>query len=333
MFAPVRLSGALLAVTLVVQDRPCRAAGERATIVQSDDDATLTEATLAELRMLPRPPSLPDLTHEAAEASFGQATAALLPKGGADPRTAHLLEADVEVPLSRWLYVGGTWGAAGARGVADDSLRVVAAQPEAWARVVSQGLGSHYTLGAGLGVLPPLFTYDGLDDATRLARGTTSALVGIVRPWDVVQYFDRRVTLRPWIDLRTSRRHLLAQLRGRLDFAFRTSAPPDDASGVPASAGDLELYASAALFLGWRPTKELSLGLEAWEAYLLRTSLPLADRDRVTFALSPSVRFHFARLEPAISVLVPLGPPMLGVEDGYLALRVDVRVWLEKPPR
>ena len=33
-----------------------------------------------------------------------------------------------------------------------------------------------------------------------------------------------------------------------------------------------------------------------------------------------------------LSVLVPLGRPLFGVAEGYGALRVDVRVWLERPP-
>ncbi len=334
--------GACVAVGCALLAGAARAEALVAAVAPAEGDPR-AEATLAELRLLPRGPTLPDLTHVAAEGSFEQVTASVIPRGGADPLGAHLFHAEVELPLARWLFVGGTYGAAVARAANGDAAngatgvtgetRFVSAQPEAFARVVHQGLGASYTLGAGLGVVPPLVTYDGLDDERRLAQATASALVGILQPWDVPLYLDRRLTLRPWIDMRTARKHLVAQFRGRMDFSFRTSAPPALLpTDTRAQAGDLELFASAALYLGWRPTREVSLGLEAWEVYLLKTPLPLADRDRVTFALSPSVRLHFRWVEPALSVLVPLGRPLFGVAEGYVALRVDVRVWLERPP-
>lgn len=301
-------------------------------------DPSAADATLAELRLLPRGPTLPDLTHGAAEGSFDQVTASVIPRLGGDPLGSHLFHGDVELPVARWLFVGGSYGAAvawarAATAPGAESAHFVSSQPEAWARVVHQGLGASYTLGAGLGVVPPLVTYDALDDERRLAQATASALVGILRPWDVPLFLDRRLTLRPWIDLRTSRKHLVAQFRGRMDFSLRTSRPPGLADEeTRARTGELELFASAALYLGWRPTREVSLGLEGWEVYLLKTPLPLADRDRVTFALSPSVRLHFRWVEPAISVMLPLGRPLFGVAEGYVAVRVDVRVWLERPP-
>jgi hypothetical protein len=310
-------------------------------------DVSGSDASLADLRLLSRGPTLPDLTHAAAEGSFEQVTASVIPKGGGEPLGSHVFHGDVELPIAPWLFLGGSYGAAVARAASSDptgaggasalggksEAHFVSAQPEAWARVVHQGLGASYTLGAGLGVVPPLVTYGGLDDEQRLAQATASSLVGILRPWDVPLFLDRRLTLRPWIDLRTTRKHLVAQFRGRMDFSLRTSRPlglTDDQTR--ARVGELDLFASAALYLGWRPTREVTLGLEAWEVYLLKTPLPLADRDRVTFALSPSVRLHFRWVEPAVSVLLPLGRPLFGVADSYVAVRVDVRVWFERPP-
>jgi hypothetical protein len=286
-------------------------------------------------RALPRSPSLPDLSHPAAEGTFEQATAALTPKGGGEPVTAHLFQADVEVPIGGIVYVGGKYGVAAARAPASDGVRVISSQPELYARVVSLGLGRHYTLGAGLGIVPPLFDNgDALDRASTLAPATAAALAGIVRPWDVPLYLDRHLTMRPWIDMRTSRRHLVAQFRGMLDFALRTRGPSSGtatatatATAIGGAAGDLDMFGTAWLYLGWRPTPELSLGLEAWETYLLKTERPIADRDRITFALSPSVRWSFRWVEPAVSVLVPLGQPLFDTADRYVTLRVDVRVW------
>lgn len=350
--------GAALAVGLPFAEPRLASAGDGGAPAVSaasrvSGDPSASDATLADLRLLPRGPTLPDLTHAAAEGSFEQTTASVIPRGGGEPLASHLFHGDVELPIARWLFVGGSYGAAvawaraaspattpataasasDATAGAGSEAHFVSAQPEAWARVVHQGLGANYTLGAGLGVVPPLVTYGGLDDEQRLAQATASALVGILRPWDVPLFLDRRLTLRPWIDLRTTRKHLVAQLRGRMDFSFRTSRPPGLADEeTRARVGELELFASAALYLGWRPTREVTLGLEAWEVYLLKTPLPLADRDRVTFALSPSVRLHFRWVEPAISVLLPLGRPLFGVADSYVAVRVDVRVWFERPP-
>jgi hypothetical protein len=336
--------GSSLAFTRAAQAGDARDAGDghlasTGAAANPLGDPSAEDETLAELRLLPRGPTLPDLTHAAAEGSFEQVTASVIPRSGADPLGSHLFHGDVELPIARWLFLGGSYGAAVAWAQAQSptgagsEAHFVSAQPEAWARVVHQGLGSSYTLGAGLGVVPPLVTYDALDDERRLAQATASSLVGILRPWDVPLFLDRRLTLRPSIDMRTSRKHLVAQFRGRMDFSFRTSRPPGLADDqTRARTGQLELFASAALYLGWRPTREVTLGLEAWEVYLLKTPLPLADRDRVTFALSPSVRLHFRWVEPAISVLLPLGRPLFGVADGYVAVRVDVRVWLERPP-
>lgn len=281
-------------------------------------------------RALPCAPTLPDLSHGAPEATFEQTTAALQPRGGGEPVTAHLFQADVEIPIGRHVFVGGLYGVAAARAPASDAVRFVSAQPELYGRVVSLGLGAHYTLGAGLGLVPPLFDNgDALDRASTLAPATAAALAGVVRPWDLPLFLDRHLTLRPWIDLRTARKHLVAQFRGRLDFALRTAAPSSSGSptAIGGSAGDLDMLATAQLYLGWRPTPELSLGLEAWEVYLLKTERPIGDRDRVTFALSPSVRYSFRWVEPAISVLVPLGQPLFDTAERYVALRVDVRVW------
>jgi hypothetical protein len=286
-----------------------------------------------DVRVIPRGPTLPDLTHTTFEASFEQTTAALQPIGGGEYVTSQLFQVDGEVPIGRWLYVGAQYGAAAAKAPETEGTRFISSEPEIYGRAIYRGLGKYYTLGAGLGVVLPLVTYDSLSDAARLQPATAASLVSIVRPWDLVLFTDRHLTMRPWIDLRAARRHLVAQFRGGLDFAFRTGVPSGTAQNpVTNRVGDIEMVATGALYLGWKPTRELALGLEAWEVYLLKTQLDVADRDRITFALSPSMRFYYKWVEPSVSLLVPLGKPLLGAAESYVALRIDLRVWFGQPP-
>ncbi|GAC1364498.1 MAG: hypothetical protein NVSMB47_16090 [Polyangiales bacterium] len=293
----------------------------------------------ADARVLPRGPTLPDLQHTASEASFEQTIASVRPKpgglgSGADTSdgnlTSHLFDFDVEIPVVRQaLYVGGRYGFAAARSPTQHSAKFISGQPEVFARVAHAGAADKWAVGAGFGTIFPVVTYDALDDATRLQTATPASLVGIVRPWDLSSFLDRRVTLRPWIDLRVGRNKLLAQFRQGLDVAVRSGvASQGSAAGaVPGRVGDIDLISVSTLYLGWQPTPELAIGVEAWEVYLLKTSLPISDQQRTAFALSPGFRFFYRWIEPGVSLLVPIGAPLLGAVDSYVALRVDLRVW------
>jgi hypothetical protein len=293
--------------------------------------------TPRDIRVAPRAPTLPDLTHTAPELSAEHTIASVAPKAGSlgptapdQPRlSAHLFHFDTEVPLAKWLYVGGAWGFAAARGASTtdtpDKAHLVAAEPEIFARVVRALDGESYTLGAGLGMLFPVVKYDELNSSERLSKSTAASLVSIVRPWDVSMFLDRRVTARPWIDLRTKSKRLVAQFRQAFDAGYRTSTPSCTQGIVCDRTGDLQVLSISTLYLGWQPTREVALGIEAWEVYLLKTQLSVNDRSSI--ALSPSVRFFFRWVEPAVSVLFPVGPTLLNAADGYYALRLDMRIW------
>jgi hypothetical protein len=145
-------------------------------------------------------------------------------------------------------------------------------------------------------------------------------------------FFDRRVTARPWLDLRVGRHKFIVQLRQGLDVALRSGVP----SGASANAafagkvGDIEMISITALYLGWQPTPEVAIGVEAWDVYLLKTQLPVSDRDRTVFALSPGFRMFYKWVEPGVSLLLPIGAPLLGAVDNYVALRIDLRVWFDR---
>jgi hypothetical protein len=307
---------------------------------------TTNEKELTDLpedaRVLPRGPTIPDLQHTAAEASLEQTIASVKPKAGGGvggvptddaALTSHLFEADFEIPVVRQtVYVGGQYAFAAARSPAQHEARFVSGQPEIFGRIAHGGPDESWAIGAGLGFMAPLVTYDDLDDAKRVQTATTSALVGIVRPWDLSMFFDRRVTARPWLDLRVGRHKFIVQLRQGLDVAMRSGVP----SGASANAafagkvGDIEMISITALYIGWQPTPELALGVEAWDVYLLKTQLPVGDRDRTVFALSPGFRMFYKWVEPGVSLLLPIGAPLLGAVDNYVALRIDLRVWFDR---
>jgi hypothetical protein len=289
--------------------------------------------TPRDIRTVPRAPTLPDLTHRAPELSGEHTIASVTPRVSTTTSnrdesrlTSHLFHFDFETPIVPWLYGGAEWGFAAARAPNNDASKFVPGQPQLFARAVHSFQHERYSVGAGLGVLPPVFAYDDKDDRARLEGATASSLVSVVRPWDLSTFLDRRLTTRPWIDLRVSFRRVVVQLRQGLDINYRTSAAPCS-TGACDQSGDVQLMSATTLYLGWQPTRELALGLEAWEIFLLKTRQSIADRDRSVLAVSPSVRFFYRWVEPAVSVLFPIGSPLMNAADGYFALRLDMRVW------
>jgi hypothetical protein len=283
-----------------------------------------------DVRALPRAPTLPDLTHERLEMSVEHTIATVTPKPGGAPgaegegrRSSHLFDFDLELPIWRRIYLGGTWGFAAAKIPERERAFFVAGQPLLYARGAHTVASDRYAVGAGIGILPPVFTYGDADGSQAAAAN----LASIVRPWDLSSFLDRRATARPWIDLRASSRLFLLQVRQALDFNMRTSDERCTEGTLCERAGDIQVVSTSTVYLGWKPSREIALGLEAWQIYLLKTGRPIEDRDRSALALSPSVRFFYRWVEPAVSVLVPIGPPLLGAADSYFALRFDLRVW------
>lgn len=289
--------------------------------------------TPRDIRTVPRAPTLPDLTHRAPELSTEQTIASVTPRVSNQPTdrdearlTSHLFHFDYEMPIVPWLYGGAEWGFAAARAPTASGTTFVPGQPQLFARAVHSFKHERYSVGAGLGVLPPVFAYDDKGDRERLEGAAASSLVSVVRPWDLSTFLDRRLTTRPWVDLRVAFRSVVVQLRQALDINYRTGVAPCG-TGACDQSGDVALMSATTLYLGWQPTREVALGIEAWEVFLLKSRQAIADRDRSTLAVSPSVRFFYRWVEPAISVLFPIGSPLMNAADGYFALRLDVRVW------
>jgi hypothetical protein len=285
--------------------------------------------TPRDIRTTPRAPTLPDLTHRASELSGEGTIASVKPHGSAEQArlTSHIFTFDFEAPLGRGVYAGADWALAAARGPEESGTQFVAGQPMLFGRAVRSFSRERYSVGAGLGVLPPVFTYGGETEGARLEAGTPSTLVSVVRPWDFSTFLDRRLTAKPWVDLRVQWRRAVVQVRQALDVSFRTGAPTCSTGASCDNAGDMQLVSISTLYVGWQPQRELAVGVEAWQVYLLKTQLPIADRDRSAFAVSPSVRFFYRWVEPAISMLFPIGSPLLNAADSYFGVRIDLRVW------
>ncbi len=308
--------------------------GETARTAQTVEDDLV--AVPRGVRTAARPTTLPDPVHDGADLSLEHAIASLSPKGGGEDRlTANLFHLDAEARIVGRFYVGAAWGFAASREPRVDAdangrpdgahTEIVLQQPLLFARIAKGFARDRYVVGAGFGVVPPLFTHDDVDDRARIDAATASSLASVVRPWDVSTFLDRRLTLRPWIDVRAESRRLVFQLRQAFDGTFGTGSATCTSGECPSGMGLLSI---TTLFLGWKPTREVALGLEAWEVYLLRTQYAVDARDRSAFALSPGVRFFYRWVEPSVSLLLPVGPPLLGASDSYFGLRVNVRVWL-----
>lgn len=308
--------------------------GETARTTQTVEDDVI--GVPRGIRTRARAPSLPDLVHDGADLSVEHTIASIAPTGAAagNRLTSNLFHLDSEARILGRFYVGAALGLAAGREPrldgsgqpVSEGTEVVPQQPLLFARIARGFVRDRYVVGAGLGVVPPLFTYGDQDDIARLESSSASTLASTVRPWDASTFLDRRVTLRPWIDLRAESRRFVVQFRQALDTSFRTGSAPCTSGDCASSS--MGLLSISTLFLGWKPTREVALGLEAWEVYLLRSQLAVADRDRSAFALSPGVRFFYRWVEPSVSLLLPVGPPLLGAADSYFGLRVNVRVWL-----
>ena len=286
--------------------------------------------TPRDIRTVPRAPTLPDLTHTAPELSAEHTIASLRPRDATDDQrrlTSQILHFDFELPLGRGVYAGAEWAVAGARGPDDSGAKIIAGQPMLFGRAVHSFSRERYSVGAGLGLLPPIFTYDDRHESDRLEASTASTLVSIVRPWDLSTFLDRRLTTRPWVDFRVKWRRAVVQARQAIDVNFRTSAPSCEPGSTCDQSGDVQLISVSTLYLGWQPSRELAIGIEGWQVYMLNTRLTVPDRDRSAFVLSPSVRFYYRWVEPAVSLIFPIGSPLLNTADSYFGLRIDMRIW------
>jgi hypothetical protein len=285
----------------------------------ADDKSTLLDA--------PAPPTLPALAHPGLTYTFEYSAASIAPTepGSTGGRAfAWFSHNEVELPLqSRKWYVGAAHDiAAGA--VPGLSKNMFLGNPEIWGRGLWSsviGLSS----GGGLGVVLPLPRSPSEQEVAVLHT------VRVVRPWDSAYFNDRTLTLRPFIDIRHVVGRFIFQLRQGVDISFvlrpqRVIESRVESGGysVPMLTSEhrLDFVARATMYMGFRATKEVGLGLEVWEIYQITADI--SDDKRASVAISPSVRFMLGRVAPALSVLLPITTPLRGEASSYYAARLNV---------
>jgi hypothetical protein len=249
---------------------------------------------------VPRPPTLPDLTHPDIEATLESTVGTILPNGNGAPVGAYVQRVAVEVPLGlrRW-YVGANFEMAAGHGPVVGSNLIIDGRT-LWA--TRTGLA----FGGGLGLIVPTaqFVGDGPASVAALDAGT-------LRPWDVSFFIPGAIGGRPFIDVRAIDGPFVAQFRQGLDVTTST---------VTAGAS-LSVYATAGLYLGLWTTSTVAVGFEAFESYAI--SVPgVRDGARASVVVSPNVRLVLPLIEPAISMFTSIGTPLQGANSNIWGFRL-----------
>ena len=249
---------------------------------------------------VPRPPTLPELTHSNVEATLESTAGTILPNGNGAPVGAYVQRVAVEVPLGlrRW-YVGATFEMAAGHGPVVGSNLVIDGRT-LWA--TRTGLA----FGGGLGLIVPTaqFVGDGPASLAALDAGT-------LRPWDVSFFIPGAIGGRPFIDVRAIDGPFVAQFRQGLDVTTSTVA----------AGASLSVYATAGLYLGLWATPTVAVGFEAFESYAI--DVPgIRDGDRASVVVSPNLRLALPRVEPAISMFTSIGTPLQGANSHIWGFRL-----------
>lgn len=291
----MRLRPALIGVAIGI-------AGSKSAIAQIEPAVDLDP---------PSPPTLPSLLHPGVDVAFQYTGAAIeLNEEAGQPTTttspyafAYTLHVDVEVPIipRKW-YAG--WAHDAASGAVPGTGRaLLLGNPELWSRGVWWNL-SGLSSGAGLGVVLPVprSLTDQEEEVLRTVR--------VVRPWDSAYFLDLTLTARPFYDIRHVTGRFLFQFRQGVDWSYDFNESAQD------------LTARATLYMGYRAAKPVGLGIEVWEVYQLTADVP--DDHRAAFTVSPSLRFMFPVVRPALSALLPIATPLRGDVASYIAGRINL---------
>lgn len=268
----------------------------------------------------PAPPTLPALAHRELVLSLEHTAAALAPsvhpQTGDGRAVAWIMHTELEVPLAaRTWYVGVAQDLATAA-VPGTGAAFLAGNPEIWGRGLwSSVLG--LSAGGGVGIVLPV------PRSLNPVQSEALATVRTVRPWDMAYFLDTTLTFRPSYDIRHVVGGFIVQLRQGIDVSLplhQESAPTPFVA--PSRQNPFDLTARATLYLGYRAAPALGVGLEVWEVYQITADLP--DDKRAAFAVSPSIRFLFPRVQPAFSLLFPIATPLRGEVESYVAGRVHL---------
>jgi hypothetical protein len=255
-----------------------------------------------DLPNVPRPPTLPELTHPDIEGTSETTAGALIPPPGGVWTHAYVERLDAEMPLAlrRW-YVGASYEAA-VGGTRNDT-EVIGSNFAIHGRTLwatRTGLG----FGGGMELMLPTATFDpnGRGGAVALSAST-------LRPWDVTYFIPGIIGVRPFVDLRVLKEPFIFQFRQGLDGTVSVS-----------QLGDRRLYAHTGFYFGWAVTPHVAAGLEAFEEYAI--DVPnVRDGAREAIVISPHVRITLPWVQPAISFFTNVGPPLYGASQSIWGIR------------
>jgi hypothetical protein len=250
----------------------------------------------------PRPPTLPELTHAEIEATLETTAGAILPNPGGQRTHAYVQRLAVEVPLGlrRW-YLGADYELAAGGG--SGSFRAVGGNTEISGRTL-WATPTGLAFGGGLTLVFPTASFDPSGPV-----GTVAIRAAGLRPWDESFFVDGAYGVRPFSDVRAVDGPFVIQFREGLDAMLSTRG--DD--GI--------LYATAGAYVGWRVTRAVAGGLEAFEAYAIAVPGSLPDSQRATVVISPNVRLALPWVQPAISMFTTVGTPLQGASDHVWGFR------------
>jgi hypothetical protein len=256
-----------------------------------------------DLPSAPRPPTLPELTHGDLEATLETTAGALLPAGSGSLAHAYVQRIALEAPIGprRW-YVGAEYEVAA--GTANGAFEAVGSNLALEGRTL-WATRTGLAFGGGLRLTAPTAAFGASGTAATVALDAAT-----LRPWDVGYFVPDSLGVRPFVDVRVLDGPFVAQFRQGLDALFATSR------------NDQRLYATTGLYLGWRFSREVAAGLEAFEAYAIDASQAgVRDGARSAIVVSPNVRLSLPWVQPAISVFTNLGTPLYGAHESVWGFR------------
>ena len=268
----------------------------------------------------PAPPTLPALAHRDLAITFEYTAAVIQPKdpGASGDAFAYFVHTDFEYPIVPREWFVGLANDIASAAVPGVGTAFLLGNPEIYGRGLwSSVLG--LSSGGGLGIVLPTPRELSPVEADVLRTVRT------VRPWDLASFSSLQLTFRPWIDIRHVTGGLIFQLRQAIDWSISLTGPEDVSGGTISGSQPRVTNFNARLtfYTGYRVSEWLGVGVELWEIYEVTKELPNDDA-RATFALSPSVRLMFPRVQPALSLLFPLATPLRGDVASYFAARIHL---------
>ena len=256
---------------------------------------------------VPRPPSIPELTHPDGEGTLELTTGAYSPRSTSAVRghvPIEVLRAAVEQPVSgRSWFIGAALDGALAQPESTDSFKGIAGNPELTGRAL-WATSTGMSFGGGLTMVLPLTRQSRTGEAHDVAVAATT-----LRPWELSSFNEGVFAVRPFFDVRDVLGRVVLQARQSLDIAFDTH-----------ESKAYSMYAVTTFYAAYRVAEAWAPGVELSELYIVEA--PVNDSRRAFFTLSPCVRGIFPRLQPEIGFITNVGAPYYPGSERFFATRL-----------